>query len=148
VSGEARAYITELVTGIVRFVAYPALGAIAAWLLFIALVANLNFWGVFSVPLLLLWVGAGMVLAVLQNQRGLPAAYVFANFGLIAGTVIAVAFGIALYTIDPEASQHFPTPVVWLALDLSGLILGGILGPRIVEGMRGKLIPSLRKAIG
>jgi hypothetical protein len=64
------------------------LGSLAALVLLQGLLAEFTYYALFAVPVLALWVLAGVLLAILKVDARLGRAYLFANIGTLASAVV------------------------------------------------------------
>jgi hypothetical protein len=97
------------------------LGSLAALVLLQGLLAEFTYYALFAVPVLALWVLAGVLLAILKVDARLGRAYLFANIGTLASAVVLLVF---LAVVSPS------TPVPWTVGPclFLGLVLGIAVG--------------------
>ena len=118
-----------------RLAGYLLLGGLGSIALLIPLAGVLAYLAAPFYPLLLAWFLYGGVLAVNGHAR-IARVYVFANFGVLLATLIAgVETLIRLAVSAPQANTAVTAPR-YLALVVSGLVIG------IAVGFRGGAAPA------
>ena len=112
---------------IVRLALYLPLACLTAFLFYVYLSAELAYYAVLFWPLFFLWVGAGVVIAAANLDSEVRRAYLFANAGAIATTVVIWTPLVIEVFVSPRASAWVPVSA-WAPITFVGLVVGLVMG--------------------
>ena len=112
---------------IVRLALYLPLACLTALLFNAYLTPELAYYAILFWPLLIFWVVAGVVIAVANFDWGVRRAYLLANAGAIATTLVIWTPLIIEAFVSPRARAWVPVSA-WAPITFVGLVVGLLMG--------------------
>jgi len=118
---------SSLLRVIVRLALYLPLACLTSFLFYVYLSAEFAYYAVLFWPLLFLWVVAGVVIAAANLDSEVRRAYLFANAGAIATTLVIWTPLVIEVFVSPRASAWVPVSA-WAPITFVGLVVGLLMG--------------------